>query len=326
MNWDDISGSWPRLRGRIKEQWGKLTDDDLDVINGKYEQLVGRVQYRYGVSRGGDRGRRVARDREHYRVTARDAVASLTTHLGQEGENIMRRTRSIMAVALLGFGLVSGCGTRDQASVAHSDSLLSSNPAEQDQGSLNSQVPDRPGQTRTYRPAPSAPRNSIPSGTSVPVTLGSSISSETANVGDGWTGTVEHAVVVDGRSVIPAGSVVHGTVTSLRPARKGDRAMIALGLSSLEIDGHRYTVHGSTEPIVAGSTRARNLGGIAAGTAAGALIGRAVGGSGKGAIVGGIIGGAAATGAVAKSKGYQVNLKSGASLRFVTNEPVAVRK
>ena len=51
MNSDQIQGSWNQLRGRIKEQWGKLTDDDLDVVNGQFEQLVGRIQARYGMQR-----------------------------------------------------------------------------------------------------------------------------------------------------------------------------------------------------------------------------------------------------------------------------------
>ena len=48
MNWDRIGGQWKQLKGRALEKWGKLTDDDLDVIEGKRENLVGRVQERYG--------------------------------------------------------------------------------------------------------------------------------------------------------------------------------------------------------------------------------------------------------------------------------------
>ena len=51
MNWDQISGNWKQLKGTVREQWGKLTDDDLDVIAGKRDQLVGRVQERYGVAK-----------------------------------------------------------------------------------------------------------------------------------------------------------------------------------------------------------------------------------------------------------------------------------
>ena len=50
MNWDQIEGKWKQLRGNVKEQWGKLTDDDLDVIAGKREQLMGKIQERHGIS------------------------------------------------------------------------------------------------------------------------------------------------------------------------------------------------------------------------------------------------------------------------------------
>ncbi len=45
---DRVEGKWKQMKGKVKEQWGKLTDDDLDVINGKREQLEGRLQQRYG--------------------------------------------------------------------------------------------------------------------------------------------------------------------------------------------------------------------------------------------------------------------------------------
>jgi uncharacterized protein YjbJ (UPF0337 family) len=51
MNSDQVKGSWKQLRGKVKEAWGKLTDDDLDVIDGKKDQLVGKVQKAYGVAR-----------------------------------------------------------------------------------------------------------------------------------------------------------------------------------------------------------------------------------------------------------------------------------
>jgi uncharacterized protein YjbJ (UPF0337 family) len=48
---NQTSGNWKQLKGKVKEQWGKLTDDDLDVIQGKREQLVGKIQERYGSRR-----------------------------------------------------------------------------------------------------------------------------------------------------------------------------------------------------------------------------------------------------------------------------------
>ena len=50
MNWDEAHGKWTELRGTVREQWGKLTDDDLTVIAGRRDQLVGKIQQRYGSS------------------------------------------------------------------------------------------------------------------------------------------------------------------------------------------------------------------------------------------------------------------------------------
>ena len=51
MNKDILKGNWKQFRGEVQKQWGKLTDDDLDVISGEYDKLVGRVQERYGWER-----------------------------------------------------------------------------------------------------------------------------------------------------------------------------------------------------------------------------------------------------------------------------------
>ncbi len=51
MNWDQIAGNWRQMNGKVREKWGKLTDDDLAVVEGKREQLIGRIQERYGVAK-----------------------------------------------------------------------------------------------------------------------------------------------------------------------------------------------------------------------------------------------------------------------------------
>ena len=51
MNWDQIEGNWKQFKGSAREQWGKLTDDDLDVIAGNRDKLAGKIQERYGVAR-----------------------------------------------------------------------------------------------------------------------------------------------------------------------------------------------------------------------------------------------------------------------------------
>ena len=51
MNWDRVQGQWKQLKGKARTKWGKLTDDDLDVIAGQKDQLVGRIQERYGIQK-----------------------------------------------------------------------------------------------------------------------------------------------------------------------------------------------------------------------------------------------------------------------------------
>ena len=51
MNWDRIEGSWKNVLGQARSQWGKLTDDDLSVVAGRRDQLIGKVQERYGVAK-----------------------------------------------------------------------------------------------------------------------------------------------------------------------------------------------------------------------------------------------------------------------------------
>ena len=51
MNEDRIEGNWKQVKGKVREQWGKLTNDDLDVIAGKRDQLLGRIQERHGIAK-----------------------------------------------------------------------------------------------------------------------------------------------------------------------------------------------------------------------------------------------------------------------------------
>jgi uncharacterized protein YjbJ (UPF0337 family) len=51
MNWDRLQGKWKQYKGEAKEKWGKLTDDDLATIDGKRQQLVGKIQERYGIAK-----------------------------------------------------------------------------------------------------------------------------------------------------------------------------------------------------------------------------------------------------------------------------------
>jgi hypothetical protein len=259
----------------------------------------------------------------------------------------MRFLRILTLISVLVAAVAAmGCGKKaEQASTASSDSLVSSNPTEQQSGNITPQTAyqeppkqqapppaEKPARPRTSRPPAErqpvvheAPAITMASGTGISIDVTSAVTSETAQAGDTWTGTVKDNVIVGDRVVIPAGSAVTGTVRGATPAKKGSRAMLLLGVSSVNVNGKDYSVQASTDSIIAGSTRARNLGTIAGGAAAGALIGKAVGGGGKGGLIGGLIGGAVATGAVASTKGYQVAIKPGTTITFKSDAPVAFR-
>lgn len=51
MDWNRIEGNWKQFKGKAQEQWGKLTNDELDVINGNRQQLEGKIQERYGIAK-----------------------------------------------------------------------------------------------------------------------------------------------------------------------------------------------------------------------------------------------------------------------------------
>jgi uncharacterized protein YjbJ (UPF0337 family) len=77
MNWDQLEGKWKQYKGEVREKWGKLTDDDLHIIAGKRDQLIGRLQERYGIAK---------------EVAAREAD-EFVSHLSEE-ETTERRARA----------------------------------------------------------------------------------------------------------------------------------------------------------------------------------------------------------------------------------------
>ena len=51
MDWDRIEGNWKQFSGKVQQQWGKLTNDDLDTVEGRRTELVGKIQERYGIAK-----------------------------------------------------------------------------------------------------------------------------------------------------------------------------------------------------------------------------------------------------------------------------------
>jgi uncharacterized protein YjbJ (UPF0337 family) len=72
MNWDQIEGKWKQFKGDVRQQWAKLTDDDLEYIAGRRDHLVGRLQERYGIAR--DEAERQLEEWQKGRTMTQDAA------------------------------------------------------------------------------------------------------------------------------------------------------------------------------------------------------------------------------------------------------------
>ena len=165
----------------------------------------------------------------------------------------------------------------------------------------------------------------IPSGTTLPLSLTSSMASDTSAVEDPVTATLTRAVSIDGREVLPAGTRLAGNVTQVDDSgRVKGRAMIAFRFTSLQTGGERYTVQTAALTHVAPATKGEDATKIGIGAGAGAVIGGLLGG-GDGAAKGAAIGGGAGTGVVLATKGKEMRLAPGADVTSRLTAPVTVR-
>src|SRR6478752_5809665 len=139
----------------------------------------------------------------------------------------------------------------------------------------------------------------IPAGTSLQVRIDENLSSETANVGQIFHGSLAAKVVANGRTLFPRGAIVIGEVVSVeRSGRLSRPGELELGLRTIRTGGRTYAVSVQTLLIKGDSHAKSNVTKIGGGTAMGALIG-AIAGGGKGAAIGAGVGAAAGTGVAA---------------------------
>lgn len=174
-------------------------------------------------------------------------------------------------------------------------------------------------------PAPVVRNLTIPSGTAIPVRITQTLSSATSQIGDRFTGSVASDVIIDGVTVIPAGSGVTGSVSDVQEAAhyKGS-SLLSIQLTGINRQGNRLTV--ASEPYTLrgkgrGANTAEKVGG---GAALGAILGGIFGG-GKGAAIGAAAGGGVGAGANTITKGEQVQIPSESLVRFSLTSPVTVR-
>ena len=164
----------------------------------------------------------------------------------------------------------------------------------------------------------------LPAGTTLPLTLDTSVGSDTSHVEDPVRAHLRSPVVVEGYTVLPAGTRVGGYVSDAqRSGRVKGRARFALRFTTLSFHDERYEIQTSRVARQAPGTKKRDAATIAVPAGAGAVIGALTKGK-KGAAVGGAIGGAGGTGVVLATRGKEVRLGRGAAVGVRLLEPLTI--
>jgi len=195
----------------------------------------------------------------------------------------------------------------------------SANPQTQS-GSSNttSQATPPPAPAAAPQPAPEAPPKPIvvPAGTVLTVRLQQALSSKTSNQGDPFNATLAEPVLVGGKTVIPAGSSVSGTVTEAHQAgRFKGGATLNLVLSAVTVGPKTYQISTTTMSQTSKGKGKRTAGMIAGGGGAGALIGGLAGG-GKGAGIGALLGAGAGTAGAAFTGDRDITMPAESAASF----------
>ncbi len=176
-----------------------------------------------------------------------------------------------------------------------------------------------PRATGTARPAPAPSRPtfaeiSVPAGTELLLDLDTPLSTETAKIEDPVRATLRQAVVIDGRTVLPSGALLVGTVTDAeRPGRVKGRARLGIRFTEIRVRNDSIRLSAAPISIEGEASKGEDATKIGVGAGVGAAIGAIAGGKG-GAAKGAAIGGAAGTGAVMATRGKELELARGANL------------
>ena len=172
-------------------------------------------------------------------------------------------------------------------------------------------VPDRPARTSANR--------EIPTGTELDVRLSNVLNSGTAKVEDRFEATTLVDLVIDGRTLVPAGAVMRGVVSAVEPATRTNRtAKMTVSFDQIAFGGRTYPMRGTVTEAIEGEGIRGEIGRTGAGAGVGAIIGGILGGV-KGAIAGVLIGGG---GTIAATEGKEVELPQGSVLRVRIDSPV----
>ncbi len=182
--------------------------------------------------------------------------------------------------------------------------------------------PPRPAPAREPAPLPPARTSTsreIPAGTELDVRLSNVLSSGTAKVEDRFEATTLVDLVIDGRTIVPAGAVMRGVVSAVEPATRTNRTgRMTVSFDQLTMNGRTYPMRGTVTQALESEGIRGEAGRVGVGAGVGAIIGGILGGF-KGAIAGILIGGG---GTIAATEGKEVELPQGTVLRVRVDSPV----
>jgi hypothetical protein len=224
--------------------------------------------------------------------------------------------KRLIIVTLAASVLATGCTTSASSDGVEANGVLS-----------NGSVAKNPAATATRpRTTGAVTRDvTIPTGTTLHMTLTTAVASDTSRVEDPVTAQLTSPVIVGGRTVLAVGTEVTGIVSAADDSgRVKGRALLALDFNSLTSGGSRYRLSAVPFTSQAAATKGEDATKIGIGAGAGAVIGGIFGGK-KGAAQGAAVGGGAGTGVVLATKGKEVRLASGADVSTQLSSALTVR-
>lgn len=181
-------------------------------------------------------------------------------------------------------------------------------------------APPAPSSTRSTQTATSP--NEIPAGTELDVRLQNSLNSGTAQVEDRFEATTLVDLNVNGRLLIPAGSLMRGVVTAVEPGTRTNRtARMTVSFDQVTVNNRAYPMRGTVTEAIKGEGIRGEATRAGAGAAVGGIIGAVLGGA-KGALLGVLIGGG---GTIAATEGKEVELPQGTVLRVRVDAPLTIQ-
>lgn len=169
----------------------------------------------------------------------------------------------------------------------------------------------------------------VPAGATFQVRLDEELSTETSSEGDRFTVTTLRALSADGRTAVPAGATIRGSVTAVQHSEGADRpAVLKVNFEELEHDGETYPIYATlveANPETESRTStAEGAAKVGAGAAAGAIVGRIIGGNARGTVIGAAVGAAAGTAIVLGTQDVDAKLPAGSAMTLRLDQPLEV--